>query len=117
MSTKSKKPTSLAEHYIEILAGWAEVSRRSLFGATALYRSGQIFAMVWKGALYFKVDEQSRPDYEAADSHTLGYSTKKGEDHSLKSYWQVPADVIEDEEKLQAWAEIAYQAALHSAER
>jgi DNA transformation protein len=37
-----------------------------------------------------------------------------GEDQTLKSYWEVPADVTEDYEKLQLWAERAYRAALKS---
>jgi TfoX/Sxy family transcriptional regulator of competence genes len=37
-----------------------------------------------------------------------------GEDHALKSYWEVPVDVLEDEGKLRDWAERAYQAARHA---
>jgi DNA transformation protein len=51
--------------------------------------------------------------YEAAHSQPLGY-VSKGEDLALKSYWEVPVDVTEDYEKLQLWAERAYQAALKS---
>jgi DNA transformation protein len=69
--------------------------------------------MVWQGALYFKVDDQSRVVYEAAHAQPLGY-VSKGEDAALKSYWEVPADVTEDYEKLQQLAERAYQAALKS---
>jgi DNA transformation protein len=92
-------------------ADWAKITTRPLFGAVALYRNDRVFAMAWEGALYLKVDEESRGDYEAAGSHALGYTTE-GEDHALKSYWDVPADVLEDDEKLRAWAEHAYQAAL-----
>jgi DNA transformation protein len=66
-----------------------------------------------QGALYFNVDDQSRVVYEAAHSQPLGY-VSKGEDLALKSYWEVPVDVTEDYEKLQLWAERAYQAALKS---
>jgi DNA transformation protein len=69
--------------------------------------------MAWHGALYFKVDDSSRGKYEAAGSQALGYESG-GEDHALKSYWEVPADVIEDDDKLRDWVERAYQAALQS---
>ena len=113
------KPTSkqaddakgLAYHYVDHLSDWAKITTRPLFGAEALYRKGQVFAMVWDGALYFKVDDHSREEYEAAGSQTLGY-VSEGENRALKSYMEVPTDVLEDTDKLHEWAERAYQAAL-----
>ena len=113
MSKKFEQTKRLAEHYVDQLSDWAKIMARPLFGAIALYRDDHVFAMAWQGALYLKVDEDSRGKYEAAGSHALGYATE-GQDHALKSYWEVPADVLEDNEKLHAWAEHAYQAALKS---
>jgi DNA transformation protein len=112
MAKQSEKTRQLAEHYIDLLTRW-EISTRPLFGAVALFRNEHVFAMVWDGALYFKVDDESKADYEAAHSHTLGYKSK-GENHSLKTYWEVPADVIEDNEKLLSWAERAYVASVRT---
>ncbi|WP_101506822.1 TfoX/Sxy family protein [Erwinia sp. B116] len=102
---------ALAVHYAGELSGWAPITTRPLFGAVALYRDGLVFAMVWKGSLYFKVDNTSRADYEAAGSHALGY-VAEGNDHALKSYWEVPVDVLEDNETLTEWAQRAWSAAL-----
>lgn len=113
MSRQSEQTKKLADYYVDQLSDWSHTTTRPLFGAVALYRNGHVFAMVWQGALYFKVDDNSRADYEAAHSRTLGY-VSEGEEHALKSYWEVPAEVIEDNEKLHAWAERAYQAALKS---
>lgn len=90
------------------------MTTRPLFGAVALYRQDHVFAMVWHGGIYFKVDDDSRKNYEAAGSHALGY-VSEGEQHALKSYWEVPVDVVEDHEQLQQWAERAYRAAVKSA--
>ena len=116
MPAKSKVDEELALFAIEQLAMDGAIITRPLFGAVALYRNGSVFAMAWKGSLYFKVDEATRKDYEAANSHALGYLSE-GVDHSLKSFWEVPADVIEDQEKLRAWARKACQAATKSARR
>jgi DNA transformation protein and related proteins len=113
MSKQSEKTGQLVNYYLDQLSGWSHITTRPLFGAVALYRNDYVFAMVWQGALYFKVDDQSRATYEAARSQPLAY-VSKGEDHALKSYWEVPTDVTEDYEKLQLWAERAYQAALKS---
>lgn len=111
MPKQSQQTQHLADHYVDQLSGWGKITTRPLFGAVALYRSGKVFAMVWHGALYFKVDDESQAQYEAAGSHTLGY-VSEGEEHALKSYWEVPADVVESKDKLHAWAKRAYQAAL-----
>lgn len=116
MSKPSEQSQHLADHYVDQLSDWGKITTRPLFGAVALYRSEQVFAMVWHGALYFKVDDQSREAYEAAGSHALGY-VSKGEEHALKSYWEVPADVVESKDQLHHWAKRAYRAALKSARR
>lgn len=113
MTKQSEQTQKLADHYVDQLSDWAKVTTRPLFGAVALYRDEHVFAMAWHGALYFKVDNSSRGEYEAAGSQPLGYESD-GEDHALKSYWEVPADVIENEDKLRDWVERAYQAALAS---
>jgi len=113
MSKQSEQARQLVNYYVDQLSGWSHITTRLLFSAVALYRNDHVFAMVWQGALYFKVDDQSRAVYEAAHSQPLGY-VSRGEDQALKSYWEVPADVTEDYEKLQLWAERAYQAALKS---
>jgi DNA transformation protein len=114
MTTQFQKTAALAAHYIDQLSSWARITTRPLFGAVAFYRHDHIFAMVWHGGLYFKVDDSSRKDYEAVGSHALGYMSGSDE-HALKSYWEVPADVTEDREQLQQWAERAYHAAIKSA--
>ena len=114
MSKQIVQAQHLADHYVDQLSDWAEITTRPLFGAVALYRNDHVFAMAWKGSLYFKVDEGSKTEYEAANSHALSY-VSKGKDQALKSYWEVPADVLEDGDKLHAWAERAYQSALRAA--
>lgn len=113
MTNRSGQMQELADHYVDQLSDWAKLTTRRLFGAVALYRNELIFAMAWQGALYFKVDDRSQGDYQAAGSHPLPY-TSGGEDHALKSYWEVPAEVLDDESSLIRWAERAYQAALAS---
>ena len=113
MPKQTEHAKHLAYHYVHQLSDWAKVETRPLFGAVALYRNDHVFAMAWQGSLYFKVDEVSRGDYEAANSHALSY-VSKGKDQALKSYWEVPADVLEDADKLHAWAERAYQSALEN---
>ena len=113
MSREFERMQNLADHYVDILSDWRKIEKRPLFGAVALSRNGHVFAMIWRGSLYFKVDDKSQADYEAAKSHTLDYKSK-GADRSLKSFWKVPDEVAEEADKLREWAERAHRAALES---
>lgn len=110
MATRIRPAIELASYLVDQLSGWADISTRPLFGAVALSRDDCVFAMIWRGSLYLKVDNKSRQEFESARSHPLSY-VNKGKDMTLRSYWEVPADVLEDSEKLRAWAERAYQSA------
>lgn len=105
--------TDQAKDVVERLSTWADVTTRPLFGAIALYRGHLVFAMVWKGAVYFKVDDNTRKDFDAAGSRALEYHSQ-GKPQALKSYMEAPADVLEDDETLVQWAEKAYRAAINS---
>lgn len=114
MTKLTGQDRTLAEHYAGEISDWAPITTRPLFGAVALYHDALVFAMVWKGSLYFKVDNTSLADYVGAGSHALGY-TADGDSHALKSYWEVPVDVIEDNAILLTWAQRAWSAALKAA--
>ena len=113
MSKETDPSKQVAGHYVDVLSPGATVTTRPLFGAIALYKGGHVFAMVWKNALYLKVDDASRSEYEAEGSHPLSYESK-GENRALKSYFEVPAQILEDDEKLRSWAAIADRVAARS---
>ncbi len=56
-------------HYIvELLAPWGDVQLKRMFGGMGAYRDKLIFAIIDDGIVYFKVDDTTRGDYEAAQS-------------------------------------------------
>ncbi len=116
MSKHFEEGKKLADHYVDQLSDWAKITTRPLFGAVALCRGDHVFGMIWNGALYFKADDESQGEYEAAHSHPLEYASK-GEERSLKTYWEVPADVLEDDDRLKQWADRAHQASLRAEKR
>jgi DNA transformation protein and related proteins len=88
------------------------VSARRMFGGKGLFKGGVMFGLIAAGELYFKVDDTSRPDYEAKKSHAFSYEAR-GRKIAL-SYWFVPEDLIEEPAVIVAWAVKAYAAALES---
>ncbi|WP_165251049.1 TfoX/Sxy family protein [Paludisphaera soli] len=95
------------------LLALGDVSTRSMFGGRAIYQAGTIFALAFAGRLYFKVDGESRGEYEARGMGPF----RPSERQTLRSYHEVPADVLGDQEALLAWAAEAVLASRRSARR
>jgi DNA transformation protein len=77
------------------------LSYRRMFGAIGIYSRGYFFAIVNDDVLYFKVDDTNRPDYESAGSAQFWPMSDK----SPMSYFEVPAEILEDENDLKLWAD------------
>ncbi|MDO5630640.1 MAG: TfoX/Sxy family protein [Paracoccus sp. (in: a-proteobacteria)] len=111
MSQQMQLARALADEYRDRLSDWAALTCRPLFGGIGIWRGAHVFAIAWQGELYFKVDDASRPDYEAAGSQPLHY-VSRGKEQALKSFWAIPAHIADDDERLILWAERAWQAAI-----
>ncbi len=101
------------DYLIDMLKPWDRVVARPMFSGFGLYRDGQIFALLVRETLYFKADDASSTAYRARGTEPFAY-TARGHKRVIKSYWQVPADILEDVDLLQEWAETAYQVARSS---
>ena len=100
------------DYVLEQLAAFGGVTARPMFGGNGLFKGGVMFGLISDGELYFKVDDESRADFEAKKSHPFIYEAR-GRKIAL-SYWFVPEDVIEKAGDLQAWAVKAHAAAVKS---
>lgn len=94
------------EYILDLMAPHGDVTAKRMFGGYGLYRRGYIFAIIADDALYFKVGDSNRADYEEAGMQPFSYA-KKDREVALTSYWQVPLDVLEDEETLGQWVDKA----------
>lgn len=78
-----------------------------MFGGHGLYARDVFFGIVHQGRLYFKTDDASRPDYEECGMEPFQPNDRQ----TLTRYYEVPADVLENDEQLVAWARAALNAA------
>ncbi len=76
------------------------VSCRAMFGGYGLYLGADFFGILYDGRLFFKTDESTRKKYR---DRGMGAFAAGGE-QVLKSYYEVPEDVLEDDEELASWA-------------
>jgi DNA transformation protein len=86
------------------LAEVKHVHARAMFGGIGLYADDLFFGLVAADTLYFKVDDTSRPAYEAAG---MGPFRPFADKPMTMSYYQVPVAVLEDAADLTAWANAA----------
>ena len=79
-----------------------------MFGGFGLYQDETFFGIVHKGKLFFKVDESTVATYRKRKMKPFRPNAKQ----TLKSYYQVPVEVIEDADELCVWARRAIQSQL-----
>ena len=88
------------EFVLDQLHGLAGVEGRAMFGGVGLYRGGKFFGIIFKGALYFKTTEQTARLYLERGMEPFQPSATQ----TLKNYYEVPPDVIENARELERWA-------------
>ena len=82
------------------LAGMESLRLRQMFGGHGLYWGEQFFGLLFDDRLYFKTNERTRKIYEARGMAVF----QPNEQQTLKHYFEVPAEVVEDQTQLVAWA-------------
>ncbi len=89
---------------------FAGVVVKRLFGGAGLSLGGTTFALVLRGVLHFRVDDAMRDDFTARGSEPFRYATKLRQ-VTVASYYEVPVEILDDDDELAAWAERALAAA------
>ena len=94
------KEDSFRDFVLDQLHSLEGVSCRAMFGGYGLYLGADFFGIVYDGRLYFKTDESTRQKYR---ERGMGPFAPGGET-VLKSYYEVPEEIVEDDEELASWA-------------
>ena len=96
-------------YLLEQLAPLGDVRARAMFGGFGIYRGERMFALVADDALYIKVDEVNRADFETRGLLPFRYEMR-GERKQM-NYWQPPVEAMDDREMLCEWAQKGVEAA------
>lgn len=99
---------------VEQLSAVAPVTTRAMFGGVGIYSGGLFFALVDDDRLYFKVDGATRPRFVAAG---MGAFDPFKDGKPMNGYYEVPGEVLEDEERLPAWMREAMAVAARAPKR
>ena len=101
------KHDGFKDFVLDQLADLRGLTCRAMFGGYGLRYRDTFFGIIHKGRLYFKVTPETVKSYRALGTKPFRASKTV----TLKTYYEVPADILEDAALLAEWAETAGTAA------
>ena len=81
------------DRLLELVDG---ATAKRMFGGEGIYADGVMFAVAHGGALYLKVDEESRPEFEALGSGPFTPNARQ----TIRSFYELPGEVADDDAEL-----------------
>jgi DNA transformation protein len=102
-------------YVLEQLAGLGGVAARRMFGGVGLYCEELFFGLIDNDTLYLRVNDDNRADYTARGMGQFRPYADRPE--ISMTYYETPADVLEDPAELLSWARRSVAAAAFAAER
>ena len=98
---------SFAAYVLDQLGALRGLGCRAMFGGHGLYLGPTFFGIIHGGRLYFRTGDATRGDYVRRGMRPFAPNDRQ----LLKTYYEVPADVVEDRQRLAAWARAAADSA------
>jgi DNA transformation protein len=91
----------------DLFAPFGPVVVRRMFGGAGIFREGLMFGLLFDGAIFLRVDQDSIPDFEREGSRPFVYTRAKSPGkvgRASLSYWRLPERLYDDPEELVVWA-------------
>ncbi len=101
------------DYLMELMVGLGEVRARAMFGGFGIYHDDLMFALVADEVLYVKVDDESKPTFEAAGGEPFRLESK----NAVMAYYTVPDAALDDAEIMMHWARLGVDAAMRAKPR
>jgi DNA transformation protein and related proteins len=98
------------DYVIDQLSAWGEVYARKMFGGAGLYRERAMFGLIADDVAYLKVNDSNREDFVRAGTSPFNPYPDKVKT-TIMSYYEIPADVLENPTTLAEWAQRSFDIA------
>jgi DNA transformation protein len=95
----ASRDESFKDFVLDQLQDLDGVEARRMFGGYGLYQDETFFGIIHEGRLYFKIDEKTVAQYRKRKMKPFRPNAKQ----TLTSYYQVPMEIVEDNERLCDW--------------
>jgi DNA transformation protein and related proteins len=113
-SEEMPKPSEFVSHLLDLLSPLGGVSARAMFGGWGFYHGGKMFALVAYETFFVKVDDTSRPEFDALGLGPFVYASAGGK-RTVMACHTVPATALDSSELLCEWARKGVEAARRAA--
>lgn len=100
------------DYLLELMAPLGGISARSMFGGHGIYKDGLMFGLVANDVLYLKTDAHNRAEFEQFGLAPFTYEIKGK--LTAMSYFEAPADALENPSAMTEWARRGFSAALRA---
>jgi DNA transformation protein len=97
----------------ELLSPLGSLTMKRFFGGYEVKYGEVQFAWVLNDTLYFKVDDQNRPDFEEAGVAPFEYE-RNGKPFTLRKLHEVPAFLFDEPDEMLIWARKAIDAEMRA---
>jgi len=87
------------DYVLEQLREAGEVECRAMFGGHGLYQGDRFFGILHRGRFYLKTSPMTRKAFEEAGMKPFRPNARQ----TIRSYYEVPADVLESPPVLAQW--------------
>jgi len=95
------KQNSFRDFILEQLRELEGLECRRMFSGYGLYQGSTFFAIVTsRGRLYFKTNPETAKRYIVRDMQPFRATATQ----TLKNYYEVPSDILDDRRELTSWA-------------
>lgn len=106
---------SFIDHASELFAPFGEIRIRKMFGGAGVYCDELIFALLDDDAVFLKVDEETRTEFQRRGMTPFSFEMKDGTRAEMNGYYAAPEEIFDDEDELKRWATLALDAASRAA--
>ncbi|MGH2906949.1 MAG: TfoX/Sxy family protein [Solirubrobacterales bacterium] len=86
-------------YYEDLFAPLGVVETKRMFSGAGFSAGGFTFALLLRAGLYMRVDDVTRPAYEAAGCEPFTY-TARGKEVVVRRYYSAPDDAVESAERM-----------------
>ena len=99
---------SFLDYIKDLFSPFGEISVRKMFGGAGIYCDGAIFAISGDDDIWFKADDVTRAEFEAAGLRP--FEVDMGGKTGTMSYYNAPEEIYDDNDALRHWAGLALAA-------
>ena len=94
------KEDSFVRFVLDQLGALEGLECRAMFGGHGIYLDENFFGILHDGRAYFRTRESTRPKYAEYGMSPF----RPNERQTLRNYYEVPVDILEDRDALCEWA-------------